>query len=428
MKLNFRINLRPAQKEAYDAFHDPTVNELVLNFSRQQGKTTLCEILIIETLVKKKSNVFYISPDFAQGKKVYREILNLLQPTGLITKKNSSDLTIELFNGSYLGFFSCKNPTAIRGNTCSGLLILDECAYLPEETSDGQNLWHMVIKPITKAKKPKVIFISTPNGKHGLFYEKYLEGLNSKSVKTIECDIFRDTSMTPEEIELLKKDTPPSAWQQEYLVKFLDNALTAFEGFENQFIDYQEDKEVKYDEPVWIGLDFSANGEDETILTVVNKANHVRQYKIDGSLDMKYSKIAKIIDEYKRVVAVYMECNGIGEPMINEIKKLVKNNKSKLHYWTTTNESKNAMVGMLQLLIANAGICFSIHNKELYKQFGLFGFEINKKTRKITYGAKAPNHDDRIMSLMMALQAKEDYPYSGASNVVFIKTGAISRF
>ena len=83
---------------------------------------------------------------------------------------------------------------------------------------------------------------------------------------------------------------------------------------------------------------------------------------------------------------------------------------------------------MLQLLIANKEIWFSNLNKELFKQFGLFAFEINKKTRRITYAAKPPNHDDRIMSLMMALQAKEDYPYSGASNVVFIKTGAISRF
>ena len=422
MKLNFRINLRPAQKEAYKAFHDPAVKELVLNFSRQQGKTTLCEILIIETLCKKKNDVFYISPDFAQGKKVYREILNLLQPTGLITKKNSSDLTIDLFNGSHLGFFSCKNPTAIRGNTCSGLLILDECAYLPEETSDGQNLFHMVIKPITKAKKPKVVYISTPNGKHGIYYEKYLEGLNSETTKTLEYDIYQDSSMSPEEIELLKKDTPPLAWEQEYLVKFLDNALTAFEGFELQFTDYQEDKKVSNHESVWIGLDFSANGEDETILSVVNKENYVRQYLISGSLDQKYKRISDIIDSYKNVVAVYMECNGIGEPMINEVKKLVKNNKSKLHYWVTTNESKNAMVGMLQLLIANKEIWFSIFNKELFKQFGLFAFEINKKTRRITYGAKAPNHDDRIMSLMMALQAKEDYPYSGGSNYSFIRT------
>lgn len=422
MKLNFKINLRPAQKEAYKAFHDPNVKELVLNFSRQQGKTTLCEILIIETLCKKKNDVFYISPDFAQGKKVYREILNLLQPTGLITKKNSSDLTIDLFNGSHLGFFSCKNPTAIRGNTCSGLLILDECAYLPEETSDGQNLFHMVIKPITKAKKPKVVYISTPNGKHGIYYEKYLEGLNSETTKTLEYDIYQDSSMSPEEIELLKKDTPPLAWEQEYLVKFLDNALTAFENFEEQFTDYQEDKKILNHESVWIGLDFSANGEDETILSVVNKDNYVRQYLISGSLDQKYKRISDIIDSYKNVVAVYMEANGIGEPMINEVKKLVKNNKSKLHYWVTTNESKNAMVGMLQLLIANKEIWFSNLNKELFKQFGLFAFEINKKTRRITYGAKAPNHDDRIMSLMMALQAKEDYPYSGGSNYSFIRT------
>lgn len=422
MKLNFRIKLRPAQQEAYDAFHDPDIQELVLNFSRQQGKTTLCEIIIIETLVKKKCNVFYISPDFAQGKKVYREILNLLQPTGLITKKNSSDLTVELFNGSYLGFFSCKNPTAIRGNTCSGVLIIDEAAYLPEETSDGQNLWHMVIKPITKAKKPKVIFISTPNGKHGLFYEKYLEGLTSQTVKTIECDIYRDTSMTDEEVELLRQETPPLAWRQEYLVEFLDSSLTAFEGFESQFIEYEEDKEVSYSDNVWIGVDFSANGEDETIVTVVNKRFRVKQYKVGGSLDGKYQLIAKIIDSYSNVVACYLESNGIGEPFINEVKKLVKRNRSKLHYWVTTNESKNALVGMLQLLIANGVIWLSKHDKELYKQFGLFAFEVNKKTRKITYGAKAPNHDDRIMSLMFALKAKEDYPYAGGSNYAFVST------
>ena len=108
MKVQFKIKLTKSQQEIYDIAHDPKYKFITLVLSRQQGKTTLCEILIIETLVKKKTNVFYISPDFAQGKKVYREILNLLQPTGLITKKNSSDLTIELFNGSYLGFFSCK--------------------------------------------------------------------------------------------------------------------------------------------------------------------------------------------------------------------------------------------------------------------------------------------------------------------------------
>ena len=429
MKLNFRINLTKKQKEAYRLIHDEKVKETVAVWSRQCGKSTMAEILMIEALLKKPNgSVFYIAPSSKHGRKVYREILNLLQPTGLITRKNGTELIIEVFNGSYLQFFTAESPVAIRGNTCKTLLVIDEAAYIPEETPDGQNMFHMVIKPIVKAKKPPILFISTPNGKSGFFYEKYLEGLTSETTKTLICTVYDDELITPEEIEELRKVTPPKAFAQEYMVEFLDSALTAFEDFQEQFTDYQEDKEVKQDEPVWIGCDFSANGEDETILTVVNKTNHVRQYLISGSLDQKYKRISDIIDSYRHVVAVYMECNGIGEPIINEIKKLVKNNKSKLHYWLTTNESKNAMVGMLQLLIANKEIWFSNLNKELFKQFGLFAFEINKKTRRITYGAKAPNHDDRIMSLMMALQAKEDYPYSGASNVVFIKTGAISRF
>ena len=201
INLKFKINLTSKQKEAYDLFHKEEVRELVLNFSRQSGKTTLCEILLIETLVKKKCTCAYISPDYGQGKRVFREIVNLLSQTQLIKKKNSSDLTLELINGSYLQFFSGKNPTAIRGNTISGLLVLDEAAYLPEETSDGQNFYHMVVKPITKAKKPKIIFISTPNGKFGLFYQKYLEGLNSDTVKTVECNIYTDSTISKEDIE-----------------------------------------------------------------------------------------------------------------------------------------------------------------------------------------------------------------------------------
>ena len=41
---------------------------------------------------------------------------------------------------------------------------------------------------------------------------------------------------------------------------------------------------------------------------------------------------------------------------------------------------------------------------------GVFTYKISKQTRRITYAAKEPYHDDRVMSLMIALRAKEDYP------------------
>lgn len=403
INLKFKINLTSKQKEAYDLFHKEEVRELVLNFSRQSGKTTLCEILLIETLVKSKTNCAYISPSFAQGKKVFREIVNLLSQTQLIAKKNSTDLTISLINGSFLQFFTAMNPTAIRGQTISGLLVIDEAAYLPEETSDGQLLWPMVIQPITKAKKPKIIFVSTPNGKSGIFYEKYLQGLNSQTTRTVECNIYEDTTISKEDIVELKATTPPLAWQQEFECKFLDSALTVFEGYEKQFIDYQK---VTFDK-VYIGVDFSSVGEDETVVTKTN-GKYVWQKVIKGTLDSKYRQIADIINNEKKLVMCYCEANSIGEPMINEVKKLVKN-KSRVLEYITTNENKAENVGSLQLAIAQNEIFFNKEDAELYKQMGVFTYKISK-TRRITYAAKEPYHDDRIMSLMIARRAMEDYP------------------
>lgn len=404
INLHFNINLTKKQKEVYELYHNKDIREIVMNFSRQSGKTTMAEILLIETMVNKKCNCAYISPSYSQGKKVFREITQLLGQTKLIAKKNSTDLTISLINGSYLQFFTAQSPTAIRGQTISGLLVIDEAAYLPETTPDGQLLWSMVIQPITKAKKPKILFISTPNGKQGLFYDKYLEGLNSDTVKTVECNIYEDTTVSKEDIVELKATTPPLAWQQEFECKFLDSALTVFEGYEKQFIDYQN---VTLNR-VWCSVDFSSVGEDETIFTKTD-GKYVWQKVIKGTLDSKYRQIADIINNEKNMVMCYLEENGIGSPMANEVKKLVKN-KSRVLEYITTNENKAENVGNLQLAIAQDEIFFNKEDAELYKQLGVFTYKISKQTRRLTYAAKEPYHDDRVMSLMIALRAKEDYP------------------
>lgn len=101
INLHFNINLTKKQKEVYELYHSKDIREIVMNFSRQSGKTTMAEILLIETLVKSKTNCAYISPSYSQGKKVFREITQLLGQTQLIAKKNSTDLTISLINGSF---------------------------------------------------------------------------------------------------------------------------------------------------------------------------------------------------------------------------------------------------------------------------------------------------------------------------------------
>lgn len=419
MNLRFRINLTESQRRAYSTFKDKATKELVLVWSRQCGKSTLCKVLMIETLLSKRTNVFYVTPDFTLGKSIYKEVLNMLLPTGLVTHKNSTDLTIELFNGSLLKFFSVKNINSMRGQTCRGLLILDEVAHMPDETPDGQDIWNMIIRPVTKARKPKVVFVSTPHGKSGLFYDKYVESLSSDGVKSIVATVYDDRLMDEATLASWKASTPPRAFAQEFECKFLDNAGTAFEGFEDCFMDYGSD-EVRNDEPVWIGVDFSTSGEDSTIVTVLNNAGRIRQHKVSGDLDTKYSRIAEIVDSYPNLRMAYMEANSIGEPMINSIRKLVRRNKPKIQYWTTTHTTKNAMVGRLQLLVARHEVSFDRADRELFQEFAWFEIQYNRKTNTVTYGAKSPRHDDRIMSLMMAVEAREARPAASGSRYAFV--------
>ena len=157
-----------------------------------------------------------------------------------------------------------------------------------------------------------------------------------------------------------------------------------------------------------MGVDLSSVGEDETVVTKTS-SKYVWQKVIKGTLDSKYRQIADIINNEKKLVMCYIEANGIGSVMINEIKKLVKN-KSRILEYITTNENKAENVGNLQLAIAQNDIFFNNEDKELYRQLGLFSYKVNKVTHRITYAAVPGAKDDRVMSLMISLRAMEDYP------------------
>lgn len=274
VNLKFGINLTKKQKEAYDLFSKPDVREMLWCFSRQSGKSTLAKITIITTLVKtSNTNVIYITPDKNFARTMFRDIMQLLLPTGLVTRKNATNLTIELWNKSELKFFSSQNINSLRGQTVKGLLIIDECGDLPVETPDGQDVWSMIIRPTTKARNPKIIYVGTPKGRSGLFFDKYNESLTSDTVRTVFATVDDDENMTPELREAWRKSYPTRAWRQEFLCEFLDNAGSAFENYQAQFTDNEKLTKLDKNQSIWISVDFSANGEDATVLTAIDQLN-----------------------------------------------------------------------------------------------------------------------------------------------------------
>ena len=69
----------------------------------------------------------------------------------------------------------------------------------------------------------------------------------------------------------------------------------------------------------------------------------------------------------------------------------------------------------------NQEIHFDKSNTELFAQFGTFISKITK-TKKMTFGAQDGKHDDRIMSLAIALKCKEDFKYKPINKGNFIRS------
>ena len=411
------------QKRAWKLLNNKLTKNLVLCQSRQSGKSVFLQFVAIYRMCQSpKANIGYVAPFFSHCRKAYSDIIRILQPSGLIKSANAQTLQIELITGARMSFFSAESPNALRGNTFS-LVLADECSYISDTTSDGQDFWNSVLSPTGKARKAQFIYASTPREKGSFFHKMYIKGLDDKTYKTrtIHADIYADSLLTEEEIQEIKDSIPELSFRMEYMCEFMDNAMSAFTDYTDKFT---LKKQIDFNQPLWIGVDFHSVGSDSTIVSLINADNDVWQIEIKGGLDAQYRQIANILDKCKKLVIAYMESNSIGEVMLNEVKKLTKQ-KSKIIEWCTTNESKEIQVGLVQTHLTKDIMHFEENNKQLKNQFDTFGCSISK-TRKITYAALSGHHDDRVLSLMIAMQAKEDYAYSGGSNIVFIK-GGVSR-
>lgn len=412
MKLNVKgIKLTESQKIIYNYANDKEHKYVMANLSRQQGKTTVVTLLCIQWLSKSNEEIIYFTPTFTLAKRIYASIVKML-PRSFVSKSNSSDLIIESITGSKLRFFSGEAAQSARGSNCTKLII-DEAAYIKEEI-DGQSFYFNIVLPLTKVHCNKIIMISTPKSTFGFFYNLCMQAMSGEreDMVYIKRTIYEDALIKPEEIEELKKGYPPMAWKCEFECQFLTDALSVFPDYEQCFdIDkYRNDK-------CWIGIDPSSVGEDNTIVTLVNTHNEIKQYKIDGPLDSKYSQIAAIINKADPV-ATYIESNSIGEVMANEIKKQLRK-KSSFHTFATTNDTKKDYIGLIAVGVANRTIHFEKENKLLYSEMSTFTYKLTK-TGNITYAAQEPFHDDTVTSLGIALQCKEDYKFSGVNNLSFV--------
>ena len=145
----------------------------VLAAGRRAGKTKLCVIMALATLLQPNRLVILVGPEHAHVEKVFKELYSILvnqlklvnkgTNDGTIARNTKGDYVIQLKNGSRIEGKSGTNPDSLAGDAVD-LYIFDEAGL--EENLD--HLWG-IARPALSDNKGSAIFISSPRGRNDFY-------------------------------------------------------------------------------------------------------------------------------------------------------------------------------------------------------------------------------------------------------------------
>ena len=184
----------------------------VINCGRRSGKSTLAAYKLLEFVTKNPQTiVWYIAPTYKQAKSIMWSMLTDVVPTEAITKKNETELSIRLKNGSEIHLKGADNPDSLRGVRID-FAIFDEVAFFEKWVE----VWK-VIRPTLMDSQASVWFISTPNGFN---HFKDLAERTGEDWKYFHFTTYDNPHIPVFEIEQSKLEMDEDSFAQEMMGEF----------------------------------------------------------------------------------------------------------------------------------------------------------------------------------------------------------------
>lgn len=381
-------HLHPWQKEVFDGVVDAehSGKRFVVKAKRQVGKSFLACILLIIYALKSKSTSICVEPTLNQSRRVFKQIVDMLSDSPLITNANGSLLTLELITGSELIFKSAEQKESLRGMTCTGLMIIDEGAFIPDDIYE-------ILFPCCDAHMAPLLVISTPLFASGQFYKLYNSGLTTSfDWSKHDTSIF----LPADRLEEYRQQLSPNKFRSEYLGEFITDGSNCFGDVKSAV-----QKSYTTDSPLYVGIDWgSGQGQDSTVVTWMTEKKELAQIRTYTN-ETPTEQIQKITEEFKikPPQKVLVESNSIGSVYFDLLKK--SNPKLNIQKFNTTNDSKRRIIETLASHFNNKQIRL-LYDKELLTQ--LQHYQMEKTKTGYTYNAPSGYHDDYVMSLAIALE------------------------
>ena len=389
----------------------------VVKSKRQVGKTMMAENAMLEMAFNHKGTLsVLVEPTLDQSRRVYKDIVKAVEGTPALRRKNDVQLEIEFINGSSILFKSAEQRDNLRGFTVTGLLVVDECAFIPDEIFD-------ILLPTTDVHRAPILLISTPKLKQGFFFRYYTAGLQgSDTIVSIDFNRY-DTSfmLSAEKLEQYRQMMPRAQFTTEYLGEFLDSDAVLFTNLK-ECIGTPEKTGGLY-----LGIDWgSGAGGDYTSVCAFNDKGQMEiiDYFNDKSTFEQARYLADMVHLYgNRIRKIQAESNSIGTPMIALLKDEMEKRGDRgllrlVEPFTTTNSEKARLVNQLQVALEQKKVTL-LDDQGLLAQLSAYEATYNPKTNNVSYNAPQGLHDDNCISTMLALDALCASRRTGTYNISF---------
>ncbi len=191
----------------------------LLNCSRQSGKSTMAALISLhKALYHPGALVLILAPAERQAKETFSKVAGLYRRLGHTMPADSyRRLGMELANGSRIEALPGTEKT-VRGFSAVDLLVLDEAARV----DDG--LYH-AIRPMLAVSGGRLMMMSTPWGKRGVFHREWTEGMGWEryEVPASRCPRIPESFLAEE-----RRTLGRWLYQQEYECVFGENIDAVF--------------------------------------------------------------------------------------------------------------------------------------------------------------------------------------------------------
>ena len=409
-KIRLPFKLFPWQEDIIRGLLDHPHDIHLAKSKRQVGKSVTVEVLLLYFAINKaRSCSICISPTLTQSRKIYKEIVKGVQKSPVYEGSNSTTLEINFTNGSCIKFRSGEQREALRGETVTGLLALDEAVFLQDEVIFNTF-------PFVDANRAPILMTSTPKFKTGVFYDFFTKGeAGEKGFHSYDvCNYDTSVLLPLERLEMYRKSVAPQIFKSEYLGQFIEAVSTVFGDVEKLCgtILHKAGQRV-------MGVDWSngamdkSGNPDETAIAVMNE-HHELEF-IEGFSDKEVNEtidyIVKKIKEYD-IKKVVVEMNSMGATYVNLLKRKISalGIRCQVIEFFTTNDTKRDIIENLQVQCLNGTIQLIKDNKLLLEMVSYMSEKT--PTGKITYNGSPGVHDDLVIALALALHALKSGTYN----------------